>query len=89
VIDTSTKFSERIGSFSIRKVFSAVATYFSSYKIIRCDVVYITPGQTFFGVLKYAPFIFIARALKKKLSSMFMETTSGESMRNLPALEGR
>lgn len=43
--------------FSFKKAFLFIKNYLSAYKIFSADVVYFTPGQTFYGVLKYAPFI--------------------------------
>lgn len=54
-----------IGDFSFGKLIF-LKNYFQSYKIVSTDVVYITTGITFFGVLKYAPFIFLAKMLNKK-----------------------
>ncbi|MFL5731030.1 MAG: glycosyltransferase family 4 protein, partial [Cytophagaceae bacterium] len=39
--------------------------YLQLYKILPSRVVYITPGQSFFGIVKYAPFIFICRLFRK------------------------
>ena len=36
------------------------------YKIFSVDIVYITSGQTFYGIIKYAPFVFLAKVLGKK-----------------------
>jgi glycosyltransferase involved in cell wall biosynthesis len=67
VIDMSTDFSEEIGSFTFKKVWHAFKQYSSIFKIFRTDVLYLTPGQSFFGVLKYAPFILLARLLRKQI----------------------
>jgi glycosyltransferase involved in cell wall biosynthesis len=45
--------------FSLKKALLFINNYLAAYKIFRCDVVYFTPGQTFYGVLKYAPFILL------------------------------
>ena len=45
--------------FSFRKAIGFVSTYFELYKIFFSQIVYLTPGQTFFGILKYAPFILL------------------------------
>jgi glycosyltransferase involved in cell wall biosynthesis len=66
-IDMSTDFSEEIGSFSFKKALHAFKQYLSIFKVFRSDVVYLTPGQSFFGVLKYAPFILLARLLRKQI----------------------
>lgn len=51
--------------FSFKKAFLFVKNYFSAYRIFSADVVYFTPGQTFYGVLKYAPFIILCRLAAK------------------------
>ncbi|MBL85410.1 MAG: hypothetical protein CMO82_01985 [Winogradskyella sp.] len=67
-INTSyNKFEEDLGAFSISKAWFFLKLNFFSYKIFRFDVVYITPGQTFFGVLKYALFILLAKLLSKEI----------------------
>jgi len=53
-----------IGGWSFRKL-SFLKTYLSFFKVFQSDVIYCTTGQTFFGILKYAPFILCARALNK------------------------
>ncbi len=66
-INTSTKsISSKQGSnFSFLKALSFLRIYLSLYKVISAKKIYITPGQTFFGVLKYSPFIVICILLKK------------------------
>ncbi|WP_165958222.1 glycosyltransferase family 4 protein [Segetibacter sp. 3557_3] len=53
------------GKFSLKKIFSFLHVYRSTLFVGKYDVVYMTPGQTFFGVVKYAPFIFSCLYLKK------------------------
>ncbi|RXP45920.1 glycosyltransferase [Lutibacter sp. HS1-25] len=67
VINTNTNLisSKQGSSFSIKKALYFFKSYFSLYKIPRAKVVYFTPGQTFFGLLKYAPFIILCILLKK------------------------
>lgn len=67
-IDTSTTFfDENVGGFSILKFWNVVKYHFKSYKILWAKIVYITPGQTFYGVLKYALIILLAKILRKKV----------------------
>jgi glycosyltransferase involved in cell wall biosynthesis len=47
------------------QVFTFLRYYLQAFKVFGSDIIYITPGQTFFGVLKYAPFILLSLALKK------------------------
>ncbi len=56
-----------IGKFTIRKALFSIGRYLFLYKLINKNIIYITPGQTFFGVVKYAPFIYLSRLLKKKI----------------------
>lgn len=62
VINTNTKvISGNQGfSFSFKKMFTFLHTYLGMYKILSVNVVYATPGQTFFGLMKYAPFLTLA-----------------------------
>jgi glycosyltransferase involved in cell wall biosynthesis len=62
-----TKFDENLGVFSFAKLFFYLKLNFYSFKIFEVDKVYITPGQTFYGVLKYALFIGMSRLLNKEL----------------------
>jgi len=60
-------FDEQIGEFSIQKFFFYLRINSSFFKVLKNNIIYITPGQTFFGVLKYALFIVAASALRKEL----------------------
>ena len=51
--------------FSIKKALLFLKNYLEMYKIFGADTVYFTPGQTFYGVLKYAPFILLSRLAGK------------------------
>jgi glycosyltransferase involved in cell wall biosynthesis len=54
------------GKFTLSKLLQFIGVYQNIPKIVRHKgVVYITIGQTFFGVIKYAPFIVTAILLKK------------------------
>lgn len=66
-INMATNLSEEIGTFSFKKVWHALKKYFSIYKVFSSDNVYLTPGQSFLGVVKYAPFILIARMFRKTI----------------------
>lgn len=58
---------ENIGKFSFKKVFYYLRLYFYIFKIPNYKTIYMTPGQTFFGILKYYPFIFISKVLRKEI----------------------
>jgi glycosyltransferase involved in cell wall biosynthesis len=62
-----TIFDEQIGEFSLQKFFFYLRINSSFFKVLKNNIIYITPGQTFFGVLKYALFIVAASALRKEL----------------------
>lgn len=67
-INTSFKvFDERLGVFSFNKLFFYLFLNLKLYKIFLVNQVYITPGQTFFGLLKYSLFIVFSKLLKKEL----------------------
>ena len=61
----SEKIDAEVGSWDIRKL-SFIKSYFSLYKVFKTDIVYCTTGQTFFGIIKYAPFVLLSRLLRKK-----------------------
>ena len=61
------EFDEELGKFSFKKVFFYLKLNIQIFKILKFDKVYITPGQTFFGVLKYALFILFSSTFKKEL----------------------
>lgn len=58
---------ENLGKLTFEKVFHYLKIYRHLFKIFSSNTVYITLGQTFFGVLKYAPFIYLAKAQKKEI----------------------
>ena len=60
-------FEERLGKFTFKKFFYFFILNLKIYKIFKVNKVYITPGQTFFGLIKYAPFIILSWLLNKEL----------------------
>ncbi|RTZ02056.1 glycosyltransferase [Flavobacterium bomense] len=60
VINTNSKniSSKNVGHFTVSKVFSFLKVYKKIFNINKSDVVYTTPGQTFYGIVKYIPFYF-------------------------------
>ena len=67
-INTSyTVFEDAVGSFSFKKLIFFLKMNFSVFKVFKNDVIYITPGQTFFGITKYSLFILLSSILKKEL----------------------
>jgi len=67
IVDTSVPYisGEQGSRFSWRKALDFVRIYRGLPRVASADVVYMTPGQTFFGLLKYAPFMSFARLLRK------------------------
>lgn len=59
------KIDSEVGAWDVQKL-SFIKSYLGLFKIFNVDVVYCTSGQTFFGIVKYAPFIILARIFKKK-----------------------
>lgn len=70
VMKINTEFAANIsnshGSISLGKI-KFLKSYLSIYKILLTKIVYITIGQSFFGVMKYLPFIIVSKILNKKL----------------------
>jgi glycosyltransferase involved in cell wall biosynthesis len=67
-INTSyNKFDENLGAFSLSKLFYFLKLNLFAYKIFNSNIVYITPGQTFFGVVKYSLFILLTKVSGKEL----------------------
>jgi len=56
-----------IGKFSLSKALFFLKLYKNIFRIPKSDIIYITPGQTFFGVVKYSLFIFFARIFRKEI----------------------
>lgn len=67
VVDTSTKFisSKQGSTFSLKKGFAFLSIYGFIYKLFSATHVYFTPGQTFYGIIKYAPFFLVCILLRK------------------------
>lgn len=61
------KFDENLGGISLSKAIFYLKLNIHCYKILNSDVVYITPGQTFYGLLKYMLFIVTSKILSKEL----------------------
>lgn len=61
------EFDERIGEFSFKKIIFFLKLNTKVFKLFFFDKIYITPGQTFFGISKYSLFILISSILRKEL----------------------
>lgn len=60
-------FEDAVGSFSFKKLIFFLKMNFNVFKIFKNDIIYITPGQTFFGITKYTLFILLSSILKKEI----------------------
>lgn len=61
------KFQDKIGDFSFKKFLFFLSFNLKIFRIVKSDIIYITPGQTFFGITKYTLFILVSYILKKEL----------------------
>jgi len=60
-------FDEEVGKFSLKKLLFFLKINSKALKVFKAKIVYITPGQTFYGVLKYSLFILLAWLFRKEL----------------------
>ena len=68
LINTSyPRFDEEIGKFSFKKAFFYLTLNLNIFKIFKHKIIYITPGQTFYGILKYGFFIILGSVFRKEL----------------------
>jgi len=67
-INTSySSFKEDLGRLSLVKVLYYLKQYVGIVKVFSCDKLYYTSGQTFYGVLKYSPYLLVAKLLNKEI----------------------
>jgi len=67
-VNTSySKFDEKIGELSLHKALFYLRLQVYFLKVFNNDIIYITIGQTFYGVLKYALYILAAKISRKQL----------------------
>lgn len=55
-----------LGRVTIAKAVWYLSRYIHGYKILLASCVYMTPGQTFNGLLKYGPFLLLSKILGKQ-----------------------
>ena len=60
-------FQEDLGKPSFFKIIHYLKQYLEIVKIFRCDKLYYTSGQTFYGVLKYFPYLIVGKLLNKEI----------------------
>ena len=61
------KFDENLGKFSFSKILFYLKMNLQLYKVLKNDIVYLTPGQTFFGVVKYTLFFVLSSLFRKEI----------------------
>lgn len=76
-------FDERVGSFSFHKLFYNLKFNFSATKVLFNDIIYLTPGQTFFGLAKYTLFIMLATLFRKEIIIHVHGNHMGTEYKNL------
>lgn len=81
------KFQEKLGRFNIGSLLHFSRNYFQLYKIFSATKVYYTPGQTFLGVIKYAPFILFSKLLGKELIVHIHGNYLGEQFKKLKGIK--
>jgi len=86
VINTSLKDgnTESPGNFSIRKFFKSIKLYLSVFSIKNYDVVYLTPGQTPLGLLRFVPYLCVSKIFRKKVIIHFHGSLAPISLAKLP-----
>ncbi|WP_165764736.1 glycosyltransferase family 4 protein [Winogradskyella aurantia] len=60
-------FEESVGAFSLKKAIFFLRISLKAYQVFKNDIIYITIGQSFFGVLKYALFIYLSKMAGKQI----------------------
>jgi len=55
------------GEFSWSKLIKFIKVYLEILKVFGVDIIYMTPGQSFWGIIKYAPFIILGSLLNKPI----------------------
>ena len=67
-INTSyNRFDENVGGFTFHKLFFNLKFYLKFGQVFSCDILYLTPGQSFFGVLKYSVFLLTGALSRKQI----------------------
>ena len=82
-------FDEKVGSFSFHKLFFNLKFNFKATKVLFNDIVYLTPGQTFFGLAKYSVFIVLASLFNKEIIIHVHGNHLGTEYKNLKGWKRR
>jgi glycosyltransferase involved in cell wall biosynthesis len=64
-----------------------IKNYLQAWKVLFSNVVYITPGQTFFGIAKYAPFILLSMLVRKSYIIHVHGNYLGKEFENLKGVK--
>lgn len=81
------RFDESLGAISLYKIWFYLKLNFYAYKIFKSKIIYLTPGQTFFGVVKYALFIFLSKVLGKEIVIHVHGNHLGEEYKSLTGMK--
>jgi glycosyltransferase involved in cell wall biosynthesis len=61
------KFTNKYGKFNLKKIFEYMNQYKFLYKIFFNDTIYMSVGHTFYGIVKYVPFILLSKIFGKQI----------------------
>lgn len=87
-INTSySRFDENVGSFTIHKLLFNLAFYTKAWRVFQNDIIYITPGQSFLGVMKYAAFILLGTLSRKRIITHIHGNHLGKAYEGLKGLQ--
>lgn len=91
VVDATGKAGDKaeMGKFRLSKVLGFLEVYAGLAKILSAEAVYVTPGQTFFGVLKLAPFMWLGRLLGRRVVFHLHGSALGRTYQGLTGIRRR
>jgi glycosyltransferase involved in cell wall biosynthesis len=78
---------EQGSKFSLKKATDFLRNYLQAYKVPLYDAIYFTPGQTFYGVLKYSPFILLCLLFNKPYTIHVHGNYLGKHYRSLTGIK--
>ncbi|AWH73725.1 hypothetical protein DCS32_06000 [Dokdonia sp. Dokd-P16] len=90
IVNTSfSELDEKLGSFSFKKFWHNLKYNTAAFKVFSNDILYITPGQTFFGVLKYALFIGFGTLSRKRIITHIHGNHLGTAYEQMSSVQQR
>jgi len=90
LVNTSfSKLDEKLGSFSFKKLWHNLKYNTAAFKVFSNDILYITPGQTYFGVLKYALFIGFGTLSRKRIITHIHGNHLGTAYKQMSTMQRR